>query len=110
MSGKKTVRLLPVVDLVVVGRGVRVLMPGEYILGSEVPEERRHLVEDVWLNQRGAITAIVFRVVDQKRGARSPKSDQHGVVARGQQIAGVMLDVSCVSLPLDARCGRGKTG
>src|SRR5439155_23663278 len=90
---EKTIRLLPVVELVVVRAGIGVLMPPERVFLSVELEKTLYVIEDVRLHQGPAETAVVLRVIDQQRRARSAHGSQVRIILTVAKISGVLLEI-----------------
>ena len=103
MPGQMPVGLKPVVQLIVVGRGVGVFMPAQMVSLSEEAKEGLDVVVDIRLDQRRPEAAFVLGVVDQQSRLGRPHGGQRRVVLTPEQVGGVLFDVPRVLWPFDSR-------
>ena len=86
--------MLAIIELIVMGPRVAVLVPLEDILFAIKPEKRPNAVVDQRLHQRRTKAAIVFRIVDEQRGAWGHHRGEMRVIDICEKICSVLFEVA----------------
>src|SRR5215471_15713037 len=103
---KESVRLLPVIKLVVVRARINVFMTAKGIVSLVERKEGANLLVDIRLYERCQEAAIVLLIVNQQRGPGSPHRNKKRVVEAAQQVGSRLFHLLSIRGPGQIRFHR----
>ena len=94
MRAQETVKLLPVIQVVVMGSRVGILMVGDSVFHARLREKRDYRIHDIRLHMTGNKTTVVLLVVDQESRTWGHHGGQVGVIGNRDQVTGNLFQVT----------------